>query len=68
MKNGKKTFINFTAKEIKKLKNLIVELDEYYEKIDGSEEEKIWDFEDVDNQRQIAVEMSNILRWRLNNA
>ena len=56
--------ITFSNKEIVKLKALINELNEYYP--ENEENERfIWDFEDVDNQRQIAVEFAEILTKRI---
>jgi len=56
--------IKFTNIEIAKLKALIKELNEYYPD-DESDDSFVWDFEDVDNQRQIAVEFAKILTNRV---
>lgn len=56
MKSEMEISVNFTVKEMEKLKNLMTALDTYYQ-----DEEEMWDFQSVDEQRQIAVEMANIL-------
>ena len=47
--------IDFTENEIAELRNLITELYAYYD------DDKEWSFEDLDNQREIALEMAKIL-------
>jgi hypothetical protein len=50
--------IQIEGKDIETLRELIKELDSYY---DG----RAWTFDDVDNQRQIAVEIADIIRDRV---
>jgi hypothetical protein len=55
--------VKFTDNEIETLKKLIKELDSYYDydiEFDNHAEE--WDFEDLDAQREIALEIANVLR------
>ena len=55
--------IEFTEEEIKALKRLIKELDSFYdydEEFENRTEE--WNFEDVDTQREIAIDIANVLR------
>jgi len=55
--------LNFTDKEIETLKKLIKELDSFYvfdTEFENHTEE--WDFEDVDAQRAIALDIANVLR------
>ncbi|CDN32342.1 hypothetical protein BN938_2270 [Mucinivorans hirudinis] len=47
--------IDIKVKDIKALRKLIKELNNYYKTDD------CWSFEDVDGQRQIACEMAEIL-------
>lgn len=54
---------NFTIskEDLKKLRELITEFEEYYE--DSTEP---WDFEDVDNQREIGSEIIMIINPVIN--
>lgn len=52
--------LNFTNEEFRKLKKLIKELESYYK-----DYEKPWSFEDVDDQRQIACEMLEIVKPKI---
>ena len=57
--------IEFTEKETKELKNLIKELDSYYDHDEEFENHiKEWNFEDVDAQREIALDIARILRYK----
>ncbi len=47
--------IEFSSTDLEQLKTLISEFQSYYE------DEKEWDFDDLDNQRLIAVEIVDIL-------
>ena len=47
--------IEFSSTELEQLKSLISNFQSYYE------DEKEWDFQDLDDQRLIAVEIVNIL-------
>jgi N-acetyl-anhydromuramyl-L-alanine amidase AmpD len=51
--------VEFTEKEIKTLKRLVKDLDSFYT------EDSVWSFEDVDVQREIAVEFACILRDKI---
>ena len=46
--------IDFTENEIAELRHLITDLYAYYD------DEEEWSFEDLDNQREIALEMAKI--------
>ena len=47
--------IEFSSTDLEQLKTLISEFQSYYE------DEKEWDFDDLDSQRLIAVEIVDIL-------
>ena len=47
--------IEFSSIELKQLKTLVSNFQSYYE------DEKEWDFQDLDDQRLIALEIVNIL-------
>ena len=47
--------IEFSSTELEQLKTLISNFQSYYE------DEKEWDFQDLDDQRMIAVEIVDIL-------
>ena len=47
--------IEFSSTELEQLKTLISNFQSYYE------DEREWDFQDLDDQRMIAVEIVNIL-------
>jgi len=59
----KSIVINFTEKEIEILKKLFKELDSFYDydKEFKNRSEK-WSFEDVDAQREIALDIVDVLR------
>ena len=51
--------ITISKPEVEKLKQLISNFNSYYET------EKEWNFSDIDNQREIAVEMVKILENKI---
>ena len=51
--------IEITQTETEQLKQLITEFNSYYE------EEKVWEFDDLDNQRLIGVEIVKILDGKI---
>jgi hypothetical protein len=57
----KKIPIEFSEKERKELRKLITELDAFYEEGEKGEAQ-VWNFSDLDAQREIAIDISNILR------
>jgi hypothetical protein len=56
--------IEFTTQEINKLKKIIAELDTFYEENENGKV-KVWNFADVDVQREIALDIANILRNKI---
>jgi hypothetical protein len=59
----KEISISFTEKEVATLKKLIKELDSFYDYDEEFENEtENWSFEDVDAQREIALEIVETLR------
>lgn len=64
----KTTMLEFSEQEIGTIRSLVGELNSYYEGIYDSNKEwfQTWNFDDVDNQRQIACELAGILESKLN--
>jgi len=55
--------LNFTEQEVETLKKLIKELDSFYVfDSDYNNRTEEWDFEDVNAQREIALDLANVLR------
>jgi hypothetical protein len=52
--------IELTEIEFEKIKELISDFNSYYET------EDVWDFQDLDNQREIALEIVQILNDKVN--
>jgi len=52
--------IELTDQEAQDLKQLMQNLETYY-----GEPDRLWDFQDLDNQREIALEMAKILNDKI---
>ena len=52
--------IIFTADEITNLQKLVSDFNSYY-----GDENTVWNFDDLENQRQITVEMVKIINGKL---
>ena len=55
--------IEFSEEEIHQLQELIADFQSYYR--DEDDEDYIWDFQDVDNQRAIGLDIIAILSEKL---
>jgi hypothetical protein len=52
--------IEFNETEFQKLKQLLADFNSYYET------EAVWNFQDLDNQREIALQVVQILNNKIN--
>jgi hypothetical protein len=57
--------LHFSEEEIGRLQSLIGALDSFYDNYDDNGNPKQWSFVDVDDQRQIACEMAEIIRDKI---
>jgi hypothetical protein len=55
--------IVFTEEEIAKMKKLVKELHSFYDyDLEYDNHTEVWDFEDVDAQREIALNIASVLQ------